>query len=152
MVTVPGVMVIQVAKNTLPQSLFTPSSNSINIGVTSLLENSNILATSMLDLITKTINISMQRPKSSNSLKDNTLGSLGLSSFQNHTVSTERSIPTIRCCRSTTPETNIQNVNKEVNEINDLLFTTNLLLTFINTKKRRQFLIDQRLEDSYEVS
>ena len=124
---VPGVMVIQVAKNTVPQSLLIPGSNSKNIVTAGNFENNNILITFILDVIILPINIMIQRPKSSNSLGDNKLGSLGLRFFQNQTVTRETIIPTTICCRSTTPEITIQNINKDENETNDFLNTINLL-------------------------
>ena len=126
MVTVPGVIVIQVAKNTLPQSLLMPGSSSKNNEPSDRPENNNILITLMLDLITYPINIMIQRKNKNNSLIDNTLGNFGLKSFQNQTVNEERSTPTTICCKFTEPEITIQNVNKKTNEINDFLLKTNL--------------------------
>ncbi len=94
MVTVPGVMVMQVAKRTRPQLVVRGGSMMTNIGFTREPEKRRILATVRFDLIMYITNKSKQRAIRKRSFQESMLGRLEPRSYQSQTVKNDRNTPT----------------------------------------------------------
>ncbi len=127
MLTVPGVIVMQFAKSTLPQWLSMGGLMTTNTGPTGGLDSKMVLATAILDWMINRIRVRRQWPKSSSSSRDSKWGSLGPSSCQNQTVKADSTAPTKRWSRSTSAEIANQNASSKAHRIRDRLRTENPL-------------------------
>ncbi len=94
MVTVPGVMVIQVAKKTRPQLVVRGGSMMTKTGFTREPEKRRVFATDRFDCIMYITNKSKQRAKRKMSLKERMLGRFNPRSYQSQTIINDRNTPT----------------------------------------------------------